>query len=207
MTPPTHKPRVLIGLTGLAGSGKDTVAQALTQQWTAAGHSWDVLPFAYTLKRMAIVYLEDHGVPNAEQWVTDPVLKNTVIPEIGVSPRHIMQTLGTEWGQQCIGRDSWIKLLGLRLNAALSRGVTHVAITDARFSVEADWVRAQGGKIWRIERPGVAPVREHVSEAGVAHVKADRVIHNTGTLEDLSKSVRYELAVLNYEQTGLAGHP
>lgn len=73
-------------------------------------------------------------------------------------------------------------------------------MTDTRFTVEADWVRAQGGVIWRIERPGVAPVREHVSEMGTIYIKSDRVIINDGTLDELRAQVGAELARLNYER-------
>jgi hypothetical protein len=38
--------------------------------------------------------------------------------------------------------------------------------------------------------PGLLAVREHVSEAMAGLLIADRVIHNTGTLEDLTATVR-----------------
>jgi hypothetical protein len=203
MTPGKHKPRVLIGLVGPAGCGKDTVAEMLQQHWELAGHSSALTAFADPIRAMCRDFLLHAGVQEPDRYLFDRTLKEAVIPEIGVSYRHLAQTLGTEWGQQCIGRDVWIRVLDHRLRAYCERQVTHFVIPDTRFTVEADWVRAQGGRIWRIERPGVAPVRQHVSESGVAHVKADRVIHNNGTLEDLSKAVRYELAVLDYERHGL----
>ena len=78
-------------------------------------------------------------------------------------------------------------------------------IVDVRTQPEVDAIHAQGGVIWRIERPGVAPVREHVSESGMTEIKADRVIVNDSSLLDLRKDVGYEMARLNYEKTGLAG--
>lgn len=203
MNQPTHKPRVLIGLTGLAGAGKDTVAQALTKHWTAAGHSWDVMAFADPIRAMCRAFLRHAGIDEPEDYLTDRQLKEAVIPEVGTSYRHLAQTLGTEWGQQCIGRSVWIKLLESRLSAAWRRGVTHVAITDARFPVEADWLRTQGGVIWRVERPGIEAVRPHVSETEMRGIRAHQVIGNDGTIDDLVKAVGYGLAVLDYEKHGL----
>ena len=203
--PSTRPPKLLIGLTGLAGSGKDTVAQLLTQYWSVASHSWDVMAFADPIRAMCRAFLCHAGIDDPEDYLTDRQLKELAIPEVGASYRHLVQTLGTEWGQQCIGRNVWIRMLEQRMLAARRRLVTHIVVPDVRFDVEADWLRAQGGVIWRIERPSVAPVREHVSESGMTEIKANRVIVNSGTLDDLRKAVSYELAVLDYERNGLVG--
>ena len=36
-----------------------------------------------------------------------------------------------------------------------------------------------------MHRPGVAAVRPHASEAEIAHIEVDRVIDNSGSLDDL----------------------
>ena len=77
-------------------------------------------------------------------------------------------------------------------------------IVDVRTEPEVDAIHAQGGVIWRVERPGVAPVREHVSESGTATIRSDCVILNDGTLDELRAQVGAELARLNYEQGMLA---
>jgi hypothetical protein len=89
------------------------------------------------------------------------------------------------------------------MREALGFKITHFVVTDTRFALEADWLRGQGGVIWRIERPGVQPVRAHVSELGAEQIRADRVIVNDGSLDDLRRALGFELAKLNYE-AGLA---
>lgn len=204
MTAPTQKPILIIGLVGLAGSGKDTVAQLLQDHWAKSGLVSMCAAFADPIRAMCFDLMQYAGVQEPHQYLLDRKLKETVIPELGVSYRHLAQTLGTEWGQQCIGRDVWIRVLDQRLQAYRERKVTHFVIPDVRFAVESDWLRAQGGVIWRIERPGVEPVREHVSESSTATIRSNRVILNDGTLEDLRAMVGAELARLNYELGMLA---
>lgn len=199
MTESIQKP-LIIGLVGLAGSGKDTVAGILQGHWEQDDIQSACTAFADPIRSMCRDLLLHAGVQGPDRYLFNRELKETVIPEIGASYRHMAQTLGTEWGQQCLGRDVWIRVLDKRLQIYRERDVTHFVIPDVRFTVEADWLRAQGGVIWRIERPGVAPVREHVSETGMAAIRADRVIDNDGTFEQLRATVGAELARLNYER-------
>ena len=58
-------------------------------------------------------------------------------------------------------------------------------ITDVRFTNEADMIRANKGKIWRVVRPGVGPVNNHISESELDSIKFDRLITNDSGFEDL----------------------
>jgi hypothetical protein len=194
------KPALLIGLTGLAGSGKDTVAELLDEHFDARDSDLVTLAFADPMRSMMVPLLNYAGIARPLDYMRDRTLKEDVIPALGVSYRHLMQTLGTEWGQQCMGRDFWVRLLAARMRFCLGLGMTRFVIPDVRFAPEADWLREQGGVIWRIERVGVAPVRAHVSETGMAHIRSDRVILNDGTLDELRQTVGLELARLNYER-------
>lgn len=199
----THKPELLIGLVGQAGSGKDTVADMLVTHWLRARQPSARLSFALPIRYMLFQFLEAAGVLYPALQMTERDLKEAEIPGLGVSYRHLAQTLGTEWGQQCVGRDVWIKLLERQLCKQMDHGTVRFVVTDTRFGTEADWIRAQGGVIWRIDRPGLAPVREHATELGMEQIRSDRVILNDGSLEDLQRTVGLELARLHYEQ-GLA---
>ena len=205
MTEPQPKPTIIIGLVGLAGSGKDAVAGMLLSLWAERGLKSMRIAFADPIRTMCLDLLLHARVQDPSRYMLDRELKEATIPELGVSYRHLAQTLGTEWGQQCIGRDVWIRVLDKRLQEYRKvLRVTHFVIPDVRFAPEADWLRAQGGAIWRVERPGVEPVREHVSESGTVTIQSDRVILNDGTLDELRAYVGAELARLNYERGMLA---
>ena len=203
MTEPQPKSHLIIGLIGQAGSGKDSAALLLLQHWKLAGHVAFVTSFADPIRAMCREFLLHAGVQHPDRYLFDRELKETIIPEIGVSYRHLAQTLGTEWGQQCIGRDAWIRALDYRMKTHCNHGGTHFVVPDVRFTFEADWLCSQGGVIWRIERPGVAPVRAHVSESESTHISSHRVILNDGTLTDLAQTVGFELTRLKHER-GLA---
>lgn len=195
----THKPKLLIGLIGLAGSGKDTVARILRDQWAHQHAACVQLAFADPVRELAVAFLRGFGVRDPYRLVIDPELKNVVIDAVGLSPRRIMQTLGTDWAHAHAGRDVWIRSMEIRLHDAARAGMKHVVISDVRFELEAEWLRGQGGVLWRVDRPGVTPVLEHVSETEMAQIRSHRTVENDGTLADLESAVRFELARAHYE--------
>jgi hypothetical protein len=102
----------------------------------------------------------------------------------GISYRHMVQTLGTEWGQQHMGRNFWVQIAANRVNVMRQQGAQHIVISDLRFHHEATWVRESGGVIWRVARDA-APVRHHESEMQLHAIQADRVIDNTQGIDAL----------------------
>ena len=172
---PSRRPQ-LIGLIGPAGSGKDTVRQFLEEDFDYAGTA-----FAEPMRVMVRALFDHLGI--SHDYIDLRERKEVVIPELGVSYRHIMQTLGTEWAQQCLGRDFWIRCAALIMNQAESFGYRRVVFSDVRFVPEADWIKERGGQLWRIDRPEVTPVREHVSESVGKLIDCDRTIQNDGSLD------------------------
>ncbi len=78
-----------------------------------------------------------------------------------LTPRAILQQLGTEWGR-ALWREVWTRA---PLDAAL-RGELggRVVFTDTRFPREEGLgARAAGGEVWWIERPGLAPANDNAS--------------------------------------------
>ncbi|WP_207479514.1 deoxynucleotide monophosphate kinase family protein [Arenibaculum pallidiluteum] len=164
-------PRI-IAVTGLAGSGKSTVATCLARR----GYRRE--RFAGPLKSMmhALGLTEEH---------TDGGLKEMPCDLLGgVTPRRAMQTLGTEWGRQLIDPNLWVRAWMQRAAEGL------IVVDDCRFLNEAGGVRMLGGVAWRVERPGHhLDVGGHASEAEMHLIQADAVLRNTGTVEDLDWAV------------------
>jgi hypothetical protein len=160
----------VIALTGLAGSGKSTASKYLVEK-----HGYQLVKFAGPLKDM----LRSIGLSEAQ---IEGELKETPCEWLqGKTPRHAMQTLGTQWGRDCIGPSFWIELWVRRVNLIIAAG-GHVVVDDCRFPNEADEVREIGGVVWKIfGRGGIAGA--HESEAGCG--EADSVIRNAGHIADL----------------------
>lgn len=167
----------VIGLHGRARAGKDTVANFILSH--RGGYLYS---FADPIRAMLVPLGIDLSDP---YW---QARKEDVIPALGVSPRRLMQTLGTEWGRQTINPELWLILAKQRL---LNFGPGMV-IADVRFENEASWVRSQGGRVIHIERPNNVAVEAHASEAGIEFKgeEGDIKIVNGGTLEDLQNTIR-----------------
>lgn len=162
-------PRV-VALTGAAGSGKSTAADYLIRH-----HGYERVKFAGPLKdMMRAIGLGDEQIEGGEKEEPNNLL-------CGKTPRYAMQTLGTEWGRNCMGDDFWVKLWR-------SRAAQHsrVVVDDLRFPNEAEAVRSLGGVIVKLEgRGGIAG--GHESEKGCG--TWDGVVENDGCVTDLYAGV------------------
>jgi hypothetical protein len=167
-------PMRLIALTGPARSGKDTVARILADDLDYAP-----IGIAAPLKE---AYAAIFG-----ELPPDGPEKEKHLPGLDVSPRHILQTLGTEWGRNCVHKDLWILLAQGRVNYHLQRQ-RPVVITDCRFPNEAAWVRSAGGLIWGVRRHNTPEIRPHESENGIG-TEPDYWLTNDGSLDHLRQAV------------------
>lgn len=165
----------LIGLAGKAGTGKDTAADHLCE-----AHGFVRYAFADPIRAGLQAML---GLTDEE--LHDRTHKEVALEPFGVSPRRMMQTLGTEWGRHCIHPDLWLLVAGLNVDELIAEGRSGIVITDVRFDNEADWIRARGGTVLHILRPGADPVATHTSEAGVRISDEDAIINNVGSIQFL----------------------
>ena len=168
--------RRIIGFCGPAGAGKDLAASMVP-----GGHR---IAFADPLYQGLAVML---GIDEAV--LRDRSGKERPLAGFGASPRELLQTLGTEWGRACVGRDVWLRVAFWRWEQAAAAGAGVIVVPDVRFENEARQIRGEGGEVWMIHRPGVEPVAAHESEAGLPLRLIDRLIVNDGTADQLRERV------------------
>lgn len=161
-------PMRLIGIAGPARAGKDTLCSYMLDNLDGV---WLRSSFADPLKEM----LRAIGVDCSDDK------KAVVSDDYGVTPRHMMQTLGTEWGRQTIDNDIWVKAFA-RLNAGKC-----VIVPDVRFENEAELVREHGVLIHLVGRGGIEG--NHVSENAIEFKPGDIVIDNSRNLNWLYAQV------------------
>jgi hypothetical protein len=168
----------VVAFTGVAGSGKSTAAGYLAER-----HGYTRVRFAGPLKAAMAAMGFSHSEIEGE-------LKETPNDALGgKTPRYAMQTLGTEWGRNCIVDDFWIRLWRRDVDAVLAGG-GRVVVDDCRFPNEAQAIRKLGGDIFKIEgRGGIAG--GHVSERGCGD--EDLVIANDGAVEELACKIEEAL--------------
>lgn len=172
----------LLGLTGAARCGKDTLAEML-----AVESSFRRVSFAAPLRKFV--------ADLAGLSLKDMELQKETPQDLlgGQTPRYTMQTLGTEWGRDMISKSLWCGVAAEEVGALHSKGHP-VVVTDLRFDDEAKMIRQLGGRVLRIERPpealAFASGRDHPSENGVSLRLVDAVIENLDTREALLDSAR-----------------
>lgn len=135
----------IIGLCGLAGSGKTTIANHLVEH-----HGFVRLPFAGPLKAMAAAFgLGPRELAGDLKEVPSDLL-------CGRTPRQFMQLLGTEFGRELIGENVWVRAWERALGDLATDGFRplRVVADDMRFPNEAAAIRARGGVVVQLIREG-----------------------------------------------------
>ena len=167
---------MIIGITGHARHGKDSTADIICKH------------FGYRKHALADVMKEACRVIfgwSDQQLYGD--LKDVVDEKYGISPRHALQSLGTEWGQYKLSEyDSFAEVTGRKLwvNSLLNRMQGNTVISDVRFPHEAEAIRAKGGFIIKVTRDYPVDL-SHESERAIEDIWPDFIITNSGSLNDL----------------------
>jgi hypothetical protein len=190
------RPGLIIGITGLARSGKDTLADMLMEHLssvstpivlpmdTDSGSRWTRYSFATPIKEML----------EAGLGLVDKDVKTEQLYGSEVTYRKLAQTLGTEWGRDIIRSDLWTHIAGLRNIGK------NLILSDVRMENEAQWIRDQGGAVIHLIRPQqeIIPESYHKTEAGIKCLRGDFRVYNTGgkgALWTSAKAVANELAM------------
>ena len=154
---------MLLGLTGPAGAGKDTIAAFLT------GYGFVPYAFAKPLKEaLSVLGLDEPS--NRDD-------KEKLLPGRAYSYRMAAQRLGTEFARS-LDPDFWMALAAQR-----TAGVHNTVITDVRFENEATWVRDRGGLLEHVigrKTQLIGATAGHASENGVLKLDNDVVLDNSG---------------------------
>jgi hypothetical protein len=178
---------VIIGLSGYAQSGKDTVAKILVDHY-----GFRRVAFADKIRDMLyelnpIVSCEEHDSSLGYIRVKDLVDDygwDSAKKEVEI--REYLQRLGVS-ARNHIGSDVWVKSA---INKVWGPN-DHVVITDVRFKNEAQAIKEiyALNQLWRVIRPGVGAVNNHISERDLDDYEFDFDIYNEGTLISLHEDI------------------
>ena len=199
---------MIVGICGLIGSGKDTIADYLVNF-----HEFRRESFANTLKdAVSSVFGWDRTMlegrtkearewrEEVDHWWADRLDMPTL------TPRWVLQYWGTEVCRKGFHDDIWIASLENKLRNSRD----HVVISDCRFPNEISSIRNTGGKIIWVRR-GELPdwydlaieanknnnlaIQElklrkiHASETAWIGTDFDEIIYNDGSINDLYQQV------------------
>lgn len=186
--------RITIVLCGVAGSGKDTVAEYLRKKYIFTVDSF-AAPLKTMVKHAFPEFSDEHlyGDSSQRAYAYTQYPLNPASPYFKkgerefVSPRVALQTLGTDWGRSLNDR-IWVDAAFARLKDA-----RRAVITDGRFKNEVLVSRANGAIVVRLARGLRSSTDPHPSEAELrqmADIEFDYVLGN-----DLSTTVErlYEM--------------
>ena len=188
---------MLIGIGGLIGYSKDTVAERLVKK-----HGFVKDSFAKSLKdAVSAMFNWDREMlegktESSRYWREQPDKFWSGKFGKPVTPRWVLQHFGTEVMRQNMHDAIWIDSCLMRYNG------TPTVIADTRFQNELKMIQKSGGKLILVKR-GELPSREEMEAKG-AHKSEwdwmgwnfDVVIENNGSKEDLFTKVD-ELIVSN----------
>lgn len=189
----------LIGLSGYAQSGKDTVGSLLVEH-----QGFLRLAFADKVKEALYAI---NPVVGLNTKTGNPVYLKNFIDSLPGSfnqkwdrakeleeVRRLLQRLGTEAGRKILGPNVWVDPVMEGIYNNLRDGITRFVITDCRFPNEAEVIKKRGGHMIRVVRPETGPARDskghvHESEIALDSWPFDYHIYNEGTLSDLQVKV------------------
>lgn len=198
-------PPALVALTGLAGSGKDTVADTLVQhrgfvklafadalrsEISAAFNVESTLFTQRETKEHPISALAvDHCLDPAFVKCVANIFRVAGLPQSLLStprsPRQILQWWGTEY-RRALNQKYWTDKLLAKMVTLVQQGHKRFVISDCRFETEAAMVRSLQGVVWQVVRPGIAPVPgAHVSETEGGQFLPNALLGNTHGIDHL----------------------
>lgn len=173
---------MIIAISGYKGSGKTMAARFIEEKY-----GYEEYALASPMKAaLTVMFGFDHAQLYGDK-------KEEIDHRFGISPRQMLQTLGTEWGQYDLqdvshefsvvtGRDIWVK----RFYYMVWKPGKNYVISDVRFPHEITALR-EIDEVRSVLIHGGNDGDKHESEA--RNILADVVIANTGSAMDLFESL------------------
>ena len=205
---------MIIGVSGYAGSGKDTVGKIIQYimggkqdpfafsienainkpedyNWVLEDSSnWEIRKFADKLKDIA-----SHITGIDQELFENQEFKRTPLPvewwtpcDEGLQPmtvRDLLQKLGTDAMRNGLHPNVWVNAL----MSDYDKDEDDWVVTDTRFPNEATAIKNAGGIIIRIDRPECKPVNAHPSETSLDKWNFDYKIANVSDIFSLKVTV------------------
>jgi len=153
---------ILIGIIGFKGSGKSTISKILKDKY-----NFEIDSFAKPVKDIAQCIfnwdrdmLEGETIESREWRETIDVDWSTRLDKY-ITPRKILELIGTEFGRYLIHGNIWIESLLNRI-----KNKKRVVISDVRFENEINSITSKGGIIIKIIRkpPSYYDEIKHLSQ-------------------------------------------
>ena len=186
-----HSTHNWVALGGKAGSGKNTLAEYLIDEYgfTEIAFADPIREFLTELNPLIPIDMGHNG-----ELLKSTIRLATLVDSIGWDEakrdhpevRELLQRLGTEAGRNIISPNVWVDI-AIKSAMAIDGPVV---FTDCRFPNEVDAVRNRGGLFVRVYRRGVDSVNGHISESAVDDIPADLTVMNVGAKSELADAAR-----------------
>ena len=196
----------IIGVCGLIGGGKGTVADILVNNYGFHKYS-----FADSLKDMVATvfgwqrHLLEGDTKESREWrerVDEWWAARLAIPNL--TPRWVLQYWGTDVCRVNFHQDIWIASVENKLSRAKNSSAKYnnIVIPDTRFPNEIHMLRKLGGEVGGVRRGedpdwmikliqyGEQPNDIHPSEWSWVRENLDQLINNDGTIAELEEKVK-----------------
>lgn len=175
----------LIGISGLAHTGKDTLANFLKEKRKEIV----IESFATPIKEIMVNYF---GF--TREQVYDQKLKEIEDKFWNITPRKLMQLIGTEMFRKNFRYDVWVKVFEKKI---LNNPNNFFVVADVRFNNEAEMVIRNNGIVIKILRNSDNVVNvSHESEKGIDENLVHIFLDNNGDLNDLKKNANIILNLI-----------
>lgn len=188
----------IIGLGHYSRTGKDSFANYLLEELASTQLRAGKKSFAWKLKQICFELYAWAGMREPEFYETPEgaPYRDIVLEAIGKTPVQIWVDAGTPAMREQVYDRTWIDYL-----LQTDHGVDVLVIPDVRFPNEVEAIRALGGTLIKVVRPGYGPRKTVADRALLGYTGWDYVIGSSGEMSELKHwSELFASAITNPEQ-------